>query len=71
MSKHRPLELPDNWSAEQAWSVLEFIYQLEELVWDAYEEKLLTLVGPTGPDPPKSTDSDFLLLSDVDNEIPF
>ncbi len=36
---------------EQAWALLEFIYQLEEVVWEAYEDKLLHLVGPDPPDP--------------------
>lgn len=71
MPKYRYLYLPDNWSAQQAWSVMEFIYQLEELVWNAYEEQLLTLVGPTEPDPPEPTgpeaDSDLFL----DDDIPF
>lgn len=61
MHKYRYLQFPDNWSAEQAWSVLEFIRQLEDLIWNAYEEQFVTLFGPTGLDPPDSTDTDPLL----------
>jgi len=66
MTKYRYLQLPDYWSAEQAWSVMEFIYQLEELVWDAYEEQLLDLVGPDPPEPPESD-----LHPELDDDIPF
>jgi len=69
MHKYRTLMLPGNWSAEQAWSVLEFIYQLEELVWDAYEEKLLTIVGPDPPDDPSEMTLNFDPNSD--DYIPF
>jgi len=65
MTKYRYLNLPDDWSANQAWSVLEFIYQLEELIWDAYEDQLLTLVGPEPPEPHE----DF--ISDLDDDIPY
>ena len=60
--------LPDNWSPEQAWALLEFIYQLEELVWDAYEDKLLHLVGP---DPPELSDTDLDFDPNSDDYIPF
>jgi len=42
-------------SGEQAWSLLEFIWQLEELVRDTYEEQLRDLVGP---DPPEAAEPD-------------
>ena len=66
---YKYIQLPDGWSAEQAWAVMEFIYQLEELVWDTYEKQLLELVGPTGPDPPEPPEP----LSDtcLDDDIPF
>ena len=66
MTKYRYLQLPDNWSAEQAWSVVEFLYQLETLVWDAYEEQLLELVGPDPPEPPDADPT-----SELDDDIPF
>jgi hypothetical protein len=63
---YKYIQMPDRWSAEQAWAVMEFIYQLEELVWDTYEKQLLKLVGPSGPDPPE-LQSD----ADLDNDIPY
>lgn len=68
MPKYRYLQLPDDWSAEQAWSVMEFIYQLEELVWDTYEEQLLHLVGP---DPPEHPNTDPDSLPDLDADPPY
>jgi hypothetical protein len=66
MTKYRYLQLPDYWSAEQAWSVMEFIYQLETLVWDAYEAQLLEFFGPDPPDPPDSDPP-----TDLDDDIPW
>jgi hypothetical protein len=39
-SRHK-LEVPDGWSAEQAWAIVEFITILNESIWDTYETKLL------------------------------
>jgi hypothetical protein len=58
--------MPSDWSAEQAWSVMEFIWQLEELVQDTYEEQLRDLVGPDPPEPPEPNPND-----DFDDDIPF
>ena len=63
---YRYLQIPDDWSAEQAWAVVEFIHQLEEIVWDAYENQLLELVGPDPPEPP-DTDP----LPDLDDNPPY
>ena len=60
---YKYLQIPDDWSAEQAWSVMEFIYQLESIVWDTYEEQLLEFFGPDPPEPP---DDD-----PIDDEIPW
>lgn len=47
---------------------MEFIYQLEALVWDAYEDQLSELVGPDPPESPEQyEDSDDL----ADDDIPF
>ena len=66
---HKYIHMPDDWTAQQAWSVMEFIYQLEELVWDTYEEQLLELVGPSGPDPPEPPEPDP--LPDLDDDPPY
>jgi hypothetical protein len=66
MPRYRYLQLPDDWSAEQVWSVMEVIRQLEEIVWDAYEDQLSELVGPDPPAPPVSDPP-----PDLDDDIPF
>ena len=65
---YRYIQMPDNLSAQQAWALMEFTYQLEEIIWDAYEDKLLPLVGPDPPEPPYS---DPYSESDLDDDIPF
>jgi hypothetical protein len=62
------IHMPDGLSFEQAWALLEFIWQLEELVQDTYEEHLREICGPHGSDPPPNnprTDDD------LDDDIPF
>jgi hypothetical protein len=66
---YKYLQIPDDWSAEQAWSVFEFIHQLEELVWESYEDQLLELVGPSGPDPPEPSEPDP--FPDLDDDPPY
>ena len=46
-------------SAEQAWALIEFIWQLEELVQDTYQEQLRDLIGPEPPEPPDNLDDDI------------
>lgn len=62
------IHLPDDWTAEQASAVLDFIYQLEEIVWDTYEEELMPILGPY-PDPPP--DDDAQEEGSTDDGIPF
>ena len=67
MSKFSYLQLPDDWSEEQAWAVLEFIRQLETIIWDAYEEQFVTLCGPPGLEQSDSTDPPSLLEPNPDD----
>ena len=67
MSKFRYLQLPDNWSEEQAWAVLEFIRQLEAIIWDAYEEQFVTLCGPPGIDNNETTEPVSILDPNPDD----
>lgn len=39
--KRYKLEVPNNWSGEQAWAIVELIAILNESIWDTYEDKLL------------------------------
>jgi hypothetical protein len=63
------IHVPGDWTGEQAWAVLEFLYHLEERVWDAHEEKLLKIIGPD-PEPPCNDDAHEQPLLD-DDDIPF
>ncbi len=58
------VQIPDDWSAEQALAVYEFINEIAQLVWDRYEVQLLELIRPElyGED---SSQPDF------DGDIPF
>lgn len=60
--------IPDDWTGQQAWAVLEFLHQLEELIWDTHEEKLMELVGPA---PYPTQDNDDLEADLGDDDIPF
>lgn len=60
--------IPDDWSPEQAAAVMEFINQLEELIWSTYEEELLYIMGP----PPTPTHEDSPPKArDTNDDLPF
>jgi hypothetical protein len=67
MPQYRTLQLPNDWSEDQAWAVLEFIRQLETIIWDAYEEQFVTLCGHCGLDPPGTADHPSPLDPNPDN----
>lgn len=67
MPKFRYLQLPDEWDDEQAWAVLEFIRQLEAIIWDAYEDQFVSLCGPPGLEQPDFTDPPSLLDPNPDD----
>ena len=68
MPNYRTLKLPDDWSEDQAWAVLELIRQLEAIIWDAYEKQFVTLCCPCGGlDPPDSTGPTSLLDPNPDD----
>ena len=63
---YKYIRMPSGLSGEQAWMLLEFIWQLEELVRDTYEEQLRNLLGPDPPEPPEPN-----LNDDFGDDIPF
>jgi hypothetical protein len=65
----RYIHIPDDWSAHQAWTVLDFLEQIEKLIWDTHGEALMEILAPD-PEPPGSDDP----LEDAgqnDSENPF
>lgn len=64
---YAPLQVPEDWTPQQALSVYEYLTQMAEAVWERYELELLPLVKPD-PDPADSTQPD---LFDPDDELPF
>ena len=48
----RYIHIPDDWSAHQAWTVLDFLEQIEKLIWDTHGEALMEILAPD-PEPPK------------------
>ncbi len=55
---YKYIRMPSGLSCEQAWTLIEFIWQLEELVRDTYEEQLRDFVGPDSPEPPEPIPND-------------
>ena len=64
---YAPLQVPDDWTPEQALSVYEYLNQAAEAVWERYEVDLLPLVRPD----PSTTDSTRTDRFDPDDELPF
>ena len=60
-------ELPDDWSAEQALAVYEFLADLQQLIWDRYELQLYELLRPDLG----AGDSGQFDLFEFNDEIPF
>ena len=64
---HAPLQVPEDWTPQQALAVYEFLTQAAEAVWERYEVELLPLVQSD----PRTPDSLQLDLLDPDDAIPF
>ena len=60
-------DIPDDWSAEQALAVYEFLSDLEQRIWDRYELQLYELLHPDL----EEGDTDQLDLFEFNDEIPF
>ncbi len=59
--------IPEHWSAEQAVAVYEFISELQDLIWERYDDQIIKLLRP---------DLDWVDTSEIDqcdfdDEIPF
>ena len=61
-----PNPIPDDWSAEQALAVYEFLFELQQLIWDRYEIQLYELLRPDL----EGNDTDQLDLF-FNDDIPF
>ncbi|MEA3273952.1 MAG: hypothetical protein U9Q81_01350 [Pseudomonadota bacterium] len=61
------LQVPDDWTPEEALTVYEWINQMAEAIWDRYEVDLLPLVTPE----PSADDSTQPDLFDPDDQLPF
>ena len=61
-----PIPIPDDWSAEQALAVYEFLFELQQLIWDRYELQLYELLRPDIEE--NDTDQLDLFFND---DIPF
>ncbi len=61
------VEIPDDWSPQQALAVYEFLNDVAELIWNRYDTQIIELIRPDLDeyDPP------HLDLSDSDGDIPF
>ena len=63
------INMPEEWTGEHAWTALEILYELEKLIWDTYEDKLLKIVGH-GHEPCEDFDFEDADL-DPSDDIPF
>lgn len=64
---YAPLQVPEDWTPQEALIVYEYLTQMAEAVWDRYEVALLPLVQ-SDPRTPVSLQFD---LFDPDDELPF
>ena len=44
MNDNDPLNIPDNWSAQQALAIFDFLETLRQKVWLEYQEEIISLV---------------------------
>jgi hypothetical protein len=64
----RTLEIPDDWSAEQALAVWELLNALADRIWACYEQPLVALLRA---DLEHDRDDNQPDLFDPDDSIPF
>ena len=60
------VQLPDDWTPQQALAVYELLNELAETVWRRYELPLRELLRPDTPDDSAQPD-----LFDFDDPVPF
>lgn len=61
------LQLPEEWTPEQALSVYELLHELADAIWDRHEHALLELLAAKS----REHDQLHLPLADFDDELPF
>jgi hypothetical protein len=61
------LNLPDDWTPEQALAVYELLTELAEIVWNHYEIPLIELLSPEL----NEDDASQPELFDFDDQLPF
>jgi hypothetical protein len=62
-----PVQVPEDWTPQEALIVYEHLIRMAAAVWDRYEVELLPLVHSD----PRTPDSLQLDLLDPDDELPF
>ncbi len=67
LSTRFTLQLPDDWTPEQALAVYEFLTDLADALWNRYEIPLIQLLAPELD----QNDDSQLELFDFDDPIPF
>jgi len=64
---YAPLQVPEDWTPEEALRVYEYLNQAAEAVWERYEVELLPLVRSD----PSAADLTQPDLFGPDDELPF
>ncbi len=60
-----PLDIPDDWSPEQALAVYELLDALRDCVWDRYQLQLIELLAPDTDEVDTSQHSMFYINYDI------
>lgn len=63
-------KLPTDWSAQQAFAVLDFLDELYRAIWDHYEDGIVEIIVAQQR-APDGLDSDAARANDGDHDIPF
>ncbi len=59
--------IPDYWSAEQAYAIYEFLNDIQERIWKQYEFQFIELLRPD----PDEVDDHQMDLFELDDKIEF
>jgi len=59
--------IPNNWSAEQALAIYEFLGEIQQQIWDRYELQLVELICADLDE----MDTDQIDLFELNDPIPF
>ena len=64
----KTLPIPQHWKPRQALAYFEFLAQLQQAIWDTYDDQIVPIIiAENVPEPPDDNDDKL----DPDDDIPF